>query len=208
MPLMGTFTFYLRRRAQVKTRTVSIQLPNGQQVPITWFRFLSQAKTQTIFHFSENIFLKQMNWLKICSMTWSRFGQKWSMIVHRCDRILDQLYRELIENLFNDVIEIWSELINDCSPMWSNFGSIEKGINLGTNVFGTNVFLWQQQITLEYQRLICLSLHSNEQTKSLHHWLQTTTNHFRIPKTNLFVITLKRTNQIITSLITDNNKSL
>ena len=40
MPLIGTFTFYLRRRAQVKTRTVSIQLLNGQQVPIIWFRFL------------------------------------------------------------------------------------------------------------------------------------------------------------------------
>ena len=58
MPLIGTFTFYLRRRAQVKTRTVSIQLLNGQQVPITWFRFLLQA-TQTFFIFQKT-FLNQM----------------------------------------------------------------------------------------------------------------------------------------------------
>ena len=36
---------------------------------------------------------------------------------------------ELIEDLANDVIEIWSELIDDCSPMWSMIGSIEKGID-------------------------------------------------------------------------------
>ena len=59
MPLIGIFTFYLRRRAQVKTRTVSIQLLNGQQVPITWFRFLLQAKLRH-FSFFRKHFLKQM----------------------------------------------------------------------------------------------------------------------------------------------------
>ena len=55
----GHFYFLSAPEGTSKTRTVSIQLPNGQQVPITCFRFLSQAKTQTIFHFSENVFLKQ-----------------------------------------------------------------------------------------------------------------------------------------------------
>ena len=71
MPLIGTFTFYLRRRAQVKTRTVSIQLLNGQQVPITWFRFLLQANSD-IFHFSENISKSNDWWVKQLP-TWFRF---------------------------------------------------------------------------------------------------------------------------------------
>ena len=69
MPLIGTFTFYLRRRAQVKTRTVSIQLLNGQQVPIIWFRFLVQA-TWDIFHISENISKSNDQWVKQLP-TWS-----------------------------------------------------------------------------------------------------------------------------------------
>ena len=69
MPLIGTFTFYLRRRAQVKTRTVSIQLLNGQQVPIIWFRFLVQANSD-IFHFSENISKSNDQWVKQLP-TWS-----------------------------------------------------------------------------------------------------------------------------------------
>ena len=69
MPLIGTFTFYLRRRAQVKTRTVSIQLLNGQQVPIIWFRFLVQANWD-IFHFSENISKSNDQWVKQLP-TWS-----------------------------------------------------------------------------------------------------------------------------------------
>ena len=69
MPLIGTFTFYLRRRAQVKTRTVSNQLLNGQQVPIIWFRFLVQA-TWDIFHFSENISKSNDQWVKQLP-TWS-----------------------------------------------------------------------------------------------------------------------------------------
>ena len=69
MPLIGTFTFYLRRRAQVKTRTVSIQLLNGQQVPIIWFRFLVQANSD-IFPFSENISKSNDRWVKQLP-TWS-----------------------------------------------------------------------------------------------------------------------------------------
>ena len=70
MPLMGTFTFYLRRRAQVKTRTVSIQLPHGQQVPITWFRFLSQAKLRQFFIFQKT-FSKTNDWWVKQLPTWS-----------------------------------------------------------------------------------------------------------------------------------------
>ena len=69
MPLIGTFTFYLRRRAQVKTRTVSNQLLNGQQVPIIWFRFLVQANSD-IFPFSENISKSNDRWVKQLP-TWS-----------------------------------------------------------------------------------------------------------------------------------------
>ena len=48
------FYFLSAPEGTSKTRTVSIQLLNGQQVPIIWFRFLVQANSD-IFHLSENI---------------------------------------------------------------------------------------------------------------------------------------------------------
>ena len=47
------FYFLSAPEGTSKTRTVSIQLLNGQQVPITWFRFLLQAKLRQFFIFQK-----------------------------------------------------------------------------------------------------------------------------------------------------------
>ena len=109
----GHFYFLSAPEGTSKTRTVSIQLLNGQQVPITCFRFLSQAKTQTIFHFSENVFLKQMNWLMI--------GQIFFLGTKQVDRLTDWPAP-------------WTNLASDgrcCSGIWSRCGPI-KGFYIET----------------------------------------------------------------------------
>ena len=58
--LMGTFTFCLRRRAKVKLKLVSIQLPNSQQVPkksdpVSSFRFSYNKTQQQFFIFQKTL---------------------------------------------------------------------------------------------------------------------------------------------------------
>ena len=118
---------------------------------------------------------------------WPKFSQRWLMLGQEFGRDLDQ------SNYFTfDIREFGCLFV--CFYIFENVFFVCHYTQ--TNKPNHYIIDYrQQQITLEYQSLICLSLHSNEQTKSLHHRLQTTTNHFRIPKSNLFVTCVGWVNQ-------------